>query len=151
MECSPLSPQPLELSHQQMVPLKYEIIRIHHECESGTEKSVKRITGWHHEACRVMTNGDHEGRIFLSHPQTNNEFFFLLTTKYLILYWKSMKRSSRKSWICCVVTWWHHFNITMMSQIDVRPTCGCSLCENYLAWVTAEIPIWCGEKEISND
>ena len=41
----------------------------------------------------MMTNGDREGRIFLSHPHTNNGFFFLLTTKYLILYWKtSIKR-----------------------------------------------------------
>ena len=40
------------------------------------------------EACRVMTNGDHEGCIFLSHPHRKNGFFFLLTTKYLILYWK---------------------------------------------------------------
>ena len=63
-------------------------IRIHHVCEGGLEKSIPRITDWHHEACRVMTNGDHEGWIFLSHPHTNNGFFFLLTTKYLILYWK---------------------------------------------------------------
>ena len=33
----------------------------------------------------VMTNGDHEGQIFLSHPHTNNGFFFLLTIKYRIL------------------------------------------------------------------
>ena len=49
------------------------------------EKSVPRITVWHHEACRVMTNGDREGRIFLSHPQTNNILFYLLTIKYRIL------------------------------------------------------------------
>ena len=40
-------------------------IRICHECE--IEKSVPRITDWHHEACRVMTNGDPEGQIFLTH------------------------------------------------------------------------------------
>ena len=40
-------------------------IRIYHECEGRTEKSVLRITIWHHEACRVMTNGDPEGHIFL--------------------------------------------------------------------------------------
>ena len=28
----------------------------------------------------MMTNGDPEGRIFLSYPHTNNGFFFLLTT-----------------------------------------------------------------------
>ena len=56
-------------------------IRIHHECEGWIEKSVPRITNWHHKACRVMTNGDPEGQIFLSHPHTNNGFLFLLTTK----------------------------------------------------------------------
>ena len=44
-------------------------IRIHHECEGGIEKSVPTITDLHHKACPVMTNGDHEGRIFQSHPQ----------------------------------------------------------------------------------
>ena len=39
-------------------------IRICHKCEGRIEKSVPRITVWHHEACRVMTNGDPEGRIF---------------------------------------------------------------------------------------
>ena len=29
----------------------------------------------------MMTNGDHEGRIPSSHPQTNNGFFFVLTIK----------------------------------------------------------------------
>ena len=42
-----------------------------------------RITVWHHKACRVMTNGDPEGRIFLFHPHMNNEFFFLLTIYFL--------------------------------------------------------------------
>ena len=62
-------------------------IRIHHECRGGIAKSVPRITKWHHEARRVMTNGDREGRIFLSHPHTNKGFIFLLTTKdsHLIL------------------------------------------------------------------
>ena len=46
----------------------HELIRytsIYHECEDRIEKSVLRITVWHHEACRVMTNGDAEGQIFL--------------------------------------------------------------------------------------
>ena len=68
-------------------------IRIHHECEGGIEKCVPRITNWHHEACRVITIGDREGRIFLSHPHTNNGAFFLLTTlKYLIYISKTWKR-----------------------------------------------------------
>ena len=49
------------------------------------EKSVPRITVWHHRACRVMTNGDPEGQILISKPQTNNGLFFLLTIKYSIL------------------------------------------------------------------
>ena len=52
-----------------------QIIRVHHECEGMIEKSAPRIAVWHHEACRVMTNGDHEVRIFLFHPHTNKGFF----------------------------------------------------------------------------
>ena len=69
-----------------------ETIRIHHEYEGGIEKSVPRITDWHHEACRVLTISDREGRIFLSHPYTHDGYFFLLTTKYLIIYYKDMKK-----------------------------------------------------------
>ena len=58
-------------------------IRIYHECEGRIEKSVPRITVWHHEACPVMTNSDPEGRIFLSYPHTNNRVFFLLTSVFL--------------------------------------------------------------------
>ena len=57
---------------------------------------MPRITAWHHEACRVMTIGDPEGKIFLSHPHTNNRFCFLLTTKYLILYWKKHEKDFQK-------------------------------------------------------
>ena len=59
------------------------IIRIYNECEGRIEKSVPRLANWHHEACRVMTNDDPEGPIFLSYPHTNNGFFFLLTTIFL--------------------------------------------------------------------
>ena len=57
-----------------MIGLKH--IRIYHECEIENPSRG-------HEACRVMTNGDREEQIFLSHPHTNNGFFFLLTTKRL--------------------------------------------------------------------
>ena len=60
-----------------------EIIRIYHECEGRIENSVPRITVWHHEACRLMTNGDPVGLIFLSFPHTNNRLFFLLTTLFV--------------------------------------------------------------------
>ena len=59
-------------------------IRIYHECESGIEKPVPRITVWHHKACLKMSTGDREGRIFQSHPNTYNGFFLLLTINYLI-------------------------------------------------------------------
>ena len=58
--------------------LRIWIKRIYDECEDGIEKSIPTITIWHHEACRVMTNGDHEGWIFLS-PNMIKRFFFLLT------------------------------------------------------------------------
>ena len=60
-----------------------EIIRIYHECEGIIEKSVPRIAVWHHEACRLITNCDSEGQIFLSYPHTNNVFFFLFTIVFL--------------------------------------------------------------------
>ena len=69
-------------------------IRIHNECEGGIEKSVSRITDWHHEACEAMTIGDCEGQIFLSHPHKNNVFFFLLITKYLIYIGKKHENAS---------------------------------------------------------
>ena len=52
------------------------------------KRSVWRITVWHHKACRVLTNGDQEGRIFLSHAHTNNEILFLYTIKYHIFIFK---------------------------------------------------------------
>ena len=66
------------------------IIRIYNECEGGIEKSVPSITDWHHEACTVMTNGDCDRQIFLSHPHMNNGSFFLLTN--LIPYFYIKKR-----------------------------------------------------------
>ena len=56
-------------------------IRTYHECEGAIEKSIPRITVWHHEASLVMPNRDREARIFLSDLYTNNGFFFLLITK----------------------------------------------------------------------
>ena len=62
-------------------------IRIYLKCGGRVEKSVPMIAVWNHEACRVMTNGYLEGRIFLSYPHTNNGFFFfLLTTIFIYLF-----------------------------------------------------------------
>ena len=63
-------------------------------CEGGIEKSVPRITNWHHKTSRLMTNGDYEGGIFLSYPHTNNGLFFLHTIKYSIFVFKKAHRSS---------------------------------------------------------
>ena len=52
------------------------LFRTVHKWEGRIEISVPRIAVWHHEACRVTTSGDPEGRIFLSYPHTNNGFLF---------------------------------------------------------------------------
>ena len=70
---------------KRMAILFKEIKRIYPECEGRIEKTVPRITVWHQETCRVMTNGDPDGRIFLSYPRLNNGFFFLLTNRCHIL------------------------------------------------------------------
>ena len=54
-----------------------EIISIFHVCMVWIEKSVTRVTGRHHDACRVMPNSDPEWQIFLSIPYTHERYFFL--------------------------------------------------------------------------
>ena len=66
-----------------VLSLPYCYIRIYHECEGRIGKSVPRITVWHHEACRVMTNGDPEGRLFLSYSHTQNGIFSCSPPFYL--------------------------------------------------------------------
>ena len=113
-------------------------ISIHLECEGGIEKSVPRITDWNHEACRVMTNGDHEGRIFLSHPHANNGFFFLLTTKYLILYWKNMKKTSRKSWYAEM----RRDDVILTLQWRHGSTCDQRAAVRFLSFPRAGMGVW---------
>ena len=72
--------------HTLLLIVNMKNIRIHHECEGRTEKSIPTIAVWHHEACRVMTNADPEGQIFLSYPHTNNGLFFLLTAVFIYLF-----------------------------------------------------------------
>ena len=81
----------------------FEIIRIYHECERGIEISVSRITDWHQEACRAITNADHMGWIFRFHPHTNYGFFFLLTNT--LFYIGNREKASIKSLICCDATY----------------------------------------------
>ena len=95
-------------------------IRICHECEGGIEQSVTRITTWHHEACRVMTNDDPKGLIFLFFSQTNNGFPFILlmiTNKYRNLNFKNgFQKCTNKQ--RCGMAWCYHFTITMTSLDD---------------------------------
>ena len=57
----------IEKTTMQCYKIIGKIIGIHHECECGIiKKYVPRIIDWHHEACRVMANGDREGQIILS-------------------------------------------------------------------------------------
>ena len=67
-------------------PGRVRIIRIYHECEGRIEKYFPRIAIWHHEACRVMTNGDPLGQICLSYPHTSNGFFFFRITVFIYFF-----------------------------------------------------------------
>ena len=59
--------------------LPIENISIFNGCMVWIEKSVMRVTDWHHEACRVMQNSDPEWQIFLSTPYIHDKYFFLHT------------------------------------------------------------------------
>ena len=50
-----------------------ETVRIHHECEGWIENPSGRITVWHQEACRVMSNGDFP----------RDRFFYLTFTRIM--------------------------------------------------------------------
>ena len=62
----------------------FKAIRIYHECDGVIEKSIPRITDWHHEACLVMTNGDHEGIFFYPIHTPLKLSFMDKTTEILI-------------------------------------------------------------------
>ena len=72
----------------------------------------------------MTTNGDLEGWIFLSHPNTNSGFLFLLSTKYLILYWKNMKRLPENPEFVEMRHGDIILTLSITSQNDVRPACG---------------------------
>ena len=58
---------------------RLQIIRICHECEVWIDKSVPRVTVWHHEALPSDAKQWPEGQICWSIPLTNDRFFFLHT------------------------------------------------------------------------
>ena len=49
-----IDPKRIAIGGDSAGGIMYNTIRLHHSCEGGIEKSVPRITDWHHEACRVM-------------------------------------------------------------------------------------------------
>ena len=55
------------------------------------KKNLPRGSPFGITGLRVMTNGDREGRIFLSHPHTNNGFSFLHTIIYMVFIFKKKK------------------------------------------------------------
>ena len=117
----------------------------------GIENSDLRITDWHHEACRVMTNGDREGRIFLSHPHTNNGFFFI---PHFILekHEKGFQKTLNSRKCDMVMSFLYHSDVTARCATSVRLFV--LYLSHGLVWVwenmgkTMEIPIWCVRKPI---
>ena len=61
----------------------------------------------------MMTNSGFEGKIFLSHPHTNNGFFFLLTIKYHIFIEKKAPRRSCICWGCDIIQLMHSFEVNI--------------------------------------
>ena len=59
------------------------------ESEGGIEKSVPMLAVQHHEACRVMTNGDCEGQIFPSQPHKIMDSFSCSSLNTVFLYLKN--------------------------------------------------------------
>ena len=53
------------------------IIIIFHECEVLFEKSVPRVTVWHHKALPSDAKLYPRGKFFRSVPHTHDRFFFL--------------------------------------------------------------------------
>ena len=75
-------------------------IRIYHECEGRIEKSVPRIAVWHHEACRVMTNGiPRDGFFYPTLTRIMDSFSYspLFLCIYLFIYLFTYKISFQKS------------------------------------------------------
>ena len=82
-------------------------VRIYHEYEDGLENSVPSIALWHHEACRVMANGDARDWFFTIIMDD-----LLLTTEYHIYLY--LKKVPRCFWIGWYAT--YHDGVTFTQQ-----------------------------------
>ena len=90
-------------------------MRIYHKCEGRIEKSVPRITNWHHEACRFFYPTLTLIMDTFSCSPLNTSFILEKCGKDFQKILNTLR--------CDMVT---SFNITMTSRIDVRPACCCS-------------------------
>ena len=117
------------------------------------EKSVPRIAVWHHEACRVMTNGDpRDGFFYPTFTRIMDSFSCspLLKKKISFQYVHTLRFN---------FTWWRYLNITMTSLGDnvhryqyhqcIKPSLDCLW---MIAWLRddflsqgklSDIHIWC--------
>ena len=86
-------------------------IRTYPECEGGIEKSVPRITVWHHKACRVMTNGDPEGQFFLTHRIRISDIF--ISGKNIRIYHECLSGIEKS---VPRITVWHHEACRVMTN-----------------------------------
>ena len=84
-------------------------------------KSIPRITVWHHKACWVMTNGDREGRSFVSNPHTNNRFFFFCSPLHTAFSY--LKKAPKSSWIRWDVTYHDNVTLTYYNDSTNLPNC----------------------------
>ena len=131
-------------------------------CDSPSIKvkkkaTIVRITDWHHDACRVMTNGECEGRIFFYPILTwiMNSFSCspLNTSFYIGKPWKSLPENPEYAEM-------QHGDLILTLQWRHGLTCGkraVDVClfvkagtgmwnKDDLAWVKTTIPIWCARK-----
>ena len=133
---------------------------MNHECEDGIEKSVPRITVWHHEACRVMTNGVHEGQNLYPIFIRIMDYFSCSLLNIAFSCWKKAPRSPWKRWdakqhdgIILTEQWHHLMTICVTSNTtNVQPSHD-SL--GKIAWerqdflsqgTISDILIWCARK-----
>ena len=72
-----------------------KIIRIHHECEGGIEKSVPRITDWHHESCKVMITRDKFFYPILTRTMNSFSCSPLNTSFYIGKTWKRLPENPK--------------------------------------------------------
>ena len=91
----------------------------------------------------MMTNGDHEGQIFLSHPHTNNGFFFLLTIKYHIILEKYEKDFQK---ILNRLRWDNMTSLKHFNDAMDRHAANVRLFDFYLSHGL----VWVCEKELSH-